>query len=78
MIERQADTIAELPEERGRLAERVAGLERQLLDIPRLSDDERQRLTADLETARTTLDASGPATWPSWSARTAACQNGWR
>jgi hypothetical protein len=56
MIERQADELGTVKRENGTLTERVAGLERELLNVPRRSDEERQRLTAELEAARAALD----------------------
>jgi len=38
------------------LSERVAGLERELSTVRQTSDDERQRLTSELEVARAALD----------------------
>ena len=55
-MERTEERARTLERENGTLTERVAGLERELSSVRQLSDDERQRLTAELEAARTALD----------------------
>jgi chromosome segregation ATPase len=49
------ERIEALARENGTLAERVAGLERELSGVRQLSDDDRQRLIAELEVARAEL-----------------------
>jgi hypothetical protein len=53
-IQHQADAIAELREDRGRLVERTSGLERELTTARQAFDADHERLAAEVEALKAT------------------------